>query len=146
MINKYEQSGFSLIELLLVVTIIGIISAIGIPSFKKARTLAETTASTSNLRSFSTLEVDYFSRNNRFARLSELNAVQNNNLGTTIPPSSLVRGNITYTIYNNSLVASPSDANLKVGYIILAVRPAFGSDPLYTTQLDQSGVITQLTP
>jgi prepilin-type N-terminal cleavage/methylation domain-containing protein len=43
-------AGFTLVEIMIVVTIIGILAAIGIPSFVKARSRSQATACINNLR------------------------------------------------------------------------------------------------
>jgi prepilin-type N-terminal cleavage/methylation domain-containing protein len=45
-----KKSGFTLVEIMIVVAIIGLLAAIAIPSFVKARTQAQTTACINNLR------------------------------------------------------------------------------------------------
>ena len=50
---KYKhtrQSGFTLVEIMIVVAIIGLLAAIAIPNFVKARTTAQTNACINNLR------------------------------------------------------------------------------------------------
>jgi prepilin-type N-terminal cleavage/methylation domain-containing protein len=44
-------AGFTLVEIMIVVTIIGILAAIGIPSFVKARSRSQATACINNSRS-----------------------------------------------------------------------------------------------
>lgn len=45
-----KKSGFTLVEIMIVVAIIGLLAAIAIPSFVKARTQAQTNACINNLR------------------------------------------------------------------------------------------------
>ena len=45
-----KKSGFTLVEIMIVVAIIGLLAAIGIPSFAKARSTSQTKACINNLR------------------------------------------------------------------------------------------------
>ncbi len=56
-----RQEGFSLVELLIVVTIILIISAIAIPSYMRSRMQANEASAVSSLRMINTAAITYFS-------------------------------------------------------------------------------------
>ena len=58
---KRNQQGFSLIELLVVVTIILIIAAIAIPNLLQARVAANEASAVGSLRTINTAEVTYYS-------------------------------------------------------------------------------------
>ena len=135
------QSGFSLIELLLVVTILGIVTAIGIPSFQKGIRAADNGAAFATLRSISTTQVSYFSQNGRFARLSELNTIHANGLGT-LSGDSLIRGRFVFEM--SPLV--PTDAELKDGYEIVASGTNGVAGTPYVFRVTQSGEIIPVTP
>lgn len=136
--NK-SQSGFSLIELLLVIVIIGVIASIAIPSLLKAKGAAEKGSSVSLMRTLSTLQLRFYSQNSRFARLSELSAASDNSLGTmSADGSQLFRNGFTFRM---SPTAVPTDAELKDGYTIIGTKPEPGSATPYTLTVNQSGVI-----
>jgi len=59
-----RQAGFTLIELMIVVAIIGILAAIAIPQFSSYRQQAFNAAAESNLRNIITAEETYFVDNN----------------------------------------------------------------------------------
>src|SRR5215208_5031654 len=49
-VNTSRKSGFTLVEIMIVVAIIGLLAAIAIPNFVKARTTSQTNACINNLR------------------------------------------------------------------------------------------------
>lgn len=137
-----NQSGFSLVELLLVVVIIGVLASIAVPSLLKARSAAENAVAFSMMRMISTLQVRFYTQNNRFARITEINALQDNTLGAN-GATDVTRGRFTYQM---SPDAAPTDAQLKNGYEIIATRSVSGSETPYVVKVDQSGIITQVLP
>ncbi len=139
--NNKGQSGFSLIELLLVVVIIGIIAAIAIPSLQKAQAVAQNASALTVIRSISTLQVQFFSRNNRFGRLDEINALQDGSLGIFTAPN-LTRGRFTYQMSP----PAPTDAELKESYTVTATRSLGVNDSPYVISVSESGVIVPILP
>lgn len=75
--NRRRERGFSLIELLIVVAIIGIIAAIAIPNLLKSQQAARETAALSEVKSIGNAQVLYSltKGKGKFANLSELGAV-----------------------------------------------------------------------
>src|SRR6266705_937414 len=49
-INRLNKAGFTLVEIMIVVAIIGLLAAIAIPNFVKARTTSQANACINNLR------------------------------------------------------------------------------------------------
>ena len=64
------KSGFTLVELLIVIAIIGILAGIAVPLFLGERTKAATTEAKSNLESLRLLEEQFFAENSCYYRSS----------------------------------------------------------------------------
>ena len=67
-----KEKGFSLIELLIVVTIIGVIAALAIPGLQKARRYAQSGSAIQSLRTINTAELLYERRYKTYAALVDL--------------------------------------------------------------------------
>ena len=139
--KKNNQSGFSLIELLLVVVIIGVIASISLPYLKKAKYASENAAMFATMRTLASAQLDFFTHNSRYATLQELNNSQANAFGTTIG-NNIKRGN--FMIDMGSVTAS--DASLKNDFTATATKTLDASDMPYVISVSANGRIVQITP
>ena len=135
-----QERGFSLVELLLVVVIIGIIAALAVPAYQKATRAAENSTTFATMRTIGQTQVGFFSQNGRFGRLAEINAQVGNGLGTQVG-DKIVRNK--FTIEMNPI--TPSDAELKEQYVISATRSVTGDDIVYRYELTP-GELRQVLP
>jgi prepilin-type N-terminal cleavage/methylation domain-containing protein len=132
------QAGFSLIELVLVVVIIGIIVAIAVPNFQSASRAAENGSAFSLMRSISSYELSFYTNRGRYARLEELMPATGSALGEVVGPR-LYRGKFSYEM----MPLLPTDDEIKNEYKVAGIR-TIGMDARY--ELTQTGVIRQIYP
>ena len=141
MYTRNSQSGFSLIELLIVCAIIGIISAIAIPSLLGAKAAAQEAAALSCLRVIHSTQAGLKVSTGRFGRMSELNASHNGDLGVMVGPT-LKRQAYTY----QTIPTSPTDAQLTNSYRVAATGVGPDGVTPFIFMVDESGVISQVSP
>ena len=112
--NQRSQAGFSLVELLLVVAIIGILAAVAAPVLQDARVASKRAAAVSNLRLMYTAEHNFYMQNSRYANLTDLNAFQGGGLGSMSSDTTLFNNGFTYQM----VPPAPSTASLQLGFTI----------------------------
>ncbi len=139
---KNNQKGFSLIELILVVAMIGIIAAIAVPSLTKAVAAAENGSTLATMKTIQLAQSTIFSQKSRYGNLGEINQFQNNSLGQ-VTGNQLSRGKFLYEM----IPANPTPDELKLGYIIKASRISVGSNEIpYIVEMNERGVTTPIFP
>lgn len=144
------EEAFSLIELLVVVAIIGILSAIALPQLMVARQAALEKAIVSNLKVMaSNQQIFYLSPvpmspsskadlSKRFARLHELNAYSKNIFGRTVASLYVDGPQVTYSM----VPLWPSTTSLRGRFIIQAAQQSVVNGFLY--QVDESGRVVKV--
>jgi len=143
--KKKNEAGFSIIEMLLVLTCLGIITAISVNYYMRAKISAENTSAVASLSLIRQNEVIYFTQQQRFARLDELNDLHGN-LGTIQSDLTLNRGPFKFDLTTSTGTPTAEDPkNLATEYLVTATRTRENSVP-YVFTLDQSGTITKVLP
>lgn len=82
--RNYQILGFSLIELMIVIVIIGILSAIAIPNYIKYVRSSRTAEAKTNVNAIAQYNEQYYSENNRYASAT-LNPTPVPSSGNTLP-------------------------------------------------------------
>jgi len=132
--KRRRLRGFSLIELLIVITIILIILAIAVPRFNKATMFARETAANATIKTLHAGEAQYYSTYGRYATsLQELGKPSSGAASAAaadLIPADLAKGEKGG--YKYTLVGTPQ------GYTINAEPVNFGSTGSKTFFSDQS--------
>jgi len=141
-----SASGFSLIELLIVVAIILIIAAIAIPNFMRSRIAANQASAVGSLRQMNTAEVTYASTFNigysvALSYLGPVIAGQPTSLGAGLVDSLLASGVKSGYVFVYS--SQPPDASGKVNAYEITGTPSSSTTGTIYYFTDQSGVIRQ---
>lgn len=136
-----NQSGFSLIELLLVVVIVGVIATLAVPLLTKGIMAAENGSTNATLKIMLQAESLHFAQKNRYARLNEVNSIQNGNLGS-VTEDKLYRGKFEYEM----VPTNPTDDELKADFRIKATRIVGDTSLPYVMEITSEGYASQIFP
>lgn len=139
--KKSNERGFSLIELLVVVVVIGLLASIAVPYLQRAIRSSQAGNAYATMRSVATTQTGYYSQTNRFARVTEANNIMSGGIGTQIG-SEVHRGRFIFAM----VPANPTDAELRESFTMTATRSDPGEGVTYLYELTQSGTIRQVLP
>jgi type IV pilus assembly protein PilA len=123
-----DEKGFTMIELLVVILIIGILAAIAIPAFLHQRNKAYDAAAKSNIKTAAIAEETYATDNNGSYASDTLTSSDTGSLASIEP-----------TLKSTPFVTAT--ANGTTGYTLTAT--SLGSTPVAYTYIASSGAITE---
>ena len=111
-----DRRGFTIIELLVVVVIIGILAAIAIPKFAMTKDKARMASVKSDLRNTMTAEEAYFADYSTFGNLSQLQTNSNYSLSTGNTGTVVTATNgYTATISNGTITSGFTQCTVQSG-------------------------------
>ena len=137
--SRTSQNGFSLIEAVMVFSIVALLAAVAVPSLVSSKDAAEKASLVVGLRGMHTDQVSYHTTHNRYARLVELNEYSGSLYGQ-VSGSVLMRKDWIYL-----MTPTPTNATLKTRYQTLAYRMRNGRIASAYV-IAQDGVVRTLVP
>lgn len=137
-----KDEGFSLVELLMVVVVVGILAAVAVPALTKGARAAENGAALAALRTISSTEARFYSTHGRFGTLDEINADLSQGLGRSIGVNQILKNQFLYEM----VPAAPTNAELRETYTITTTRFITGETTIYKFSVDHTGFISQILP
>ena len=145
-----SSAGFSLVEVLIVVTIIGILASIAVPQFLAARRLASERAVVATLKTMVAEQQLFFltpaplppsamgDTSRRYARLHELNGYTHQAFGATTSDLYVDAPRVRYSM----VPLWPTTASLRGRFIIQASEQAQAEGFIY--EVDESGRVVKI--
>jgi len=138
------EKGFSLVELLIVVTVILIIAAIAIPNYITSKLRANEAGAVENLRNITTANVVY-STTYEIGYSPDLTTLGGNSTAPTVTAAGLIDSVLatgSKSGYNFSYSVVTTDANGQVtSYVIFAAPQIFGTTGTRYFYTDETAVI-----
>ena len=110
-INTSRKAGFTLVEIMIVVAIIGLLAAIAIPNFVRARQTSQTNACINNLRQIDGAKQQWALENNQGGSVTPTQAQISPYMGRVVSAATFLAANVVCPINGvyaiNSLNVAP---------------------------------------